>query len=131
MSEEQEIFDRVITHLFNQGEQSLDCGGGCRYRGPRGLKCAVGVDIPDEMYSEDMETYGISALLKYADDWNLKFPESIPNNLDLYKQLQTLHDFGGYWLSTKSMQRGIAKWFGNYFPDLDLTYVKTLKFKDR
>lgn len=52
----QELFDRVAVHLLRQGERSF-CfdSGGCMYRGPRGLKCAIGILIPDDKYSVSLE----------------------------------------------------------------------------
>lgn len=49
----QEIFDTVARHLLTQKEK---CGEGalCNYR-RGGLKCAVGVLIPDELYSSAIE----------------------------------------------------------------------------
>lgn len=60
----QELFDRVADHLLKQGERSCvdEVAHGdelpkpqCRYRGPNGLKCAVGALITDEAYSPDIE----------------------------------------------------------------------------
>jgi hypothetical protein len=50
----QETFDKVCVHLLTQLQKSvfLDSNGSmaCAYRGPNGLKCAVGCLIPDELY---------------------------------------------------------------------------------
>jgi len=52
----QEIFDTVAEHLLKQGKQSKAPGDkGCRYRGPDGTKCAVGVLIPDADYRKWMD----------------------------------------------------------------------------
>ncbi len=52
----QEIFDRVASHLLIQKEHSVDVSGDmCLYRGMNGIKCAVGVLIPDEVYSPSFE----------------------------------------------------------------------------
>lgn len=53
----QEIFDRVARHLLTQGRKSRSGGGdaACKYRGPRGLKCALGCLIPDVLYSKVIE----------------------------------------------------------------------------
>jgi hypothetical protein len=58
---QQEIFDKVATHLITQGKQSLRDDGEwedkfCAYRGPDGTMCAAGCLIPDEEYNEDFET---------------------------------------------------------------------------
>lgn len=57
----QEIFDTVRTHLLAQGAQSADASSNCMYRGPEGLRCAVGCLIPDASYDEDMEHNSISS----------------------------------------------------------------------
>jgi hypothetical protein len=54
----QQIFDKVSRHLLKQGTRSTD-ELQCVYRGPGGLKCAIGVLIPDEAYDPKME--GVSA----------------------------------------------------------------------
>lgn len=53
---DQELFDKVARHLLTQGRKSVDGNGSlCRYRGCGGLKCAIGVLIPDELYSPELE----------------------------------------------------------------------------
>ena len=52
----QEAFTRIITHLRKQGAKSIDSGGSCRYRDPvTKRRCAIGVLITDEFYSEAIE----------------------------------------------------------------------------
>lgn len=49
----QEAFDKVCAHIKAQGHPSVS-GGICLYRnGPD--KCAIGVLIPDDEYSADLE----------------------------------------------------------------------------
>jgi hypothetical protein len=57
---EQELFNRVKTHLLNQGERAdsdVQNAGidECVYHAPSGLKCAVGCLITDEVYRPTME----------------------------------------------------------------------------
>lgn len=53
---EQEIFDTVVEHLMKQGKRSIVPGETtCVYRGPDGLKCAVGVLIADDEYDPEIE----------------------------------------------------------------------------
>lgn len=54
MITKQEIFDTVVRHLWAQGEQAIDRGV-CQYRAPGGLKCAVGILIPDDKYDPKMD----------------------------------------------------------------------------
>lgn len=59
----QELFDKAVTGILKQGGPSVDsdCMNGCVYRGPHGLRCAIGHLIEDETLLE--ETCGISNLL--------------------------------------------------------------------
>jgi hypothetical protein len=50
-----EVFDRVREHLLSQMKQSIDEEGDCKYRGPDGLKCAIGCLIPDDVYTQELE----------------------------------------------------------------------------
>jgi hypothetical protein len=61
----QEVFNKVVTHLREQGEMSgyeAPPGVVCLYRN-NGKKCAIGALISDEEYSEAFErqsVYGLS-----------------------------------------------------------------------
>lgn len=85
----QETFDIVVAHLRRQGQKSKLKTGKikCLYRGPRGLKCAAGCLIPDELYSPEMEgkTW-----------WQLttKYPQlnELGHDLRLVDVLQATHD---------------------------------------
>lgn len=50
----QKIFNTVVPQLLKQNEKSM-AGGMCRYRGPNGLKCAVGFLIKDQFYHKVLE----------------------------------------------------------------------------
>jgi hypothetical protein len=61
----QEIFDKVAKHLLTQNAPATVVYDGpdgdvlhCVYRSPAGLKCAVGVLIPDELYHPGIEGSG-------------------------------------------------------------------------
>ena len=85
----QQIFDTVATHLSDQGEQSLNKGGDCMYRGPKGLKCAVGRLIPDDIYVTGMEGRKVSALVVefIVPDFFM-----VDDNQVVLEQLQSVHD---------------------------------------
>jgi len=51
----QEVFDIVVNHLFTQGRPAYDGVQGCMYRTHDGLRCAVGVLIPDNLYDPEFE----------------------------------------------------------------------------
>lgn len=85
----QEIFDTVAKHLLTQNARSVGSyfeTGGCRYRGPNGLKCAVGCLIPDELYDPEMEGHGSTFLV-------MNYPELGFHGVSrLLSHLQSIHD---------------------------------------
>lgn len=84
-----EIFETVKTHLLSQNAKSEDKDThSCKYRGPGSLKCAVGVLIPNEMYSEMMEGFGVNALVSEFPSLPAMFKE----NVVLLRALQRVHD---------------------------------------
>ena len=87
----QEVFDKVYRHLLTQKAKSnkFDSDGEeyCMYRGPNGLKCAVGCLIADEEYSEKFEGVTISHLLQH----NTALSKYKIHRL-LLKDLQCIHD---------------------------------------
>ena len=113
----QEIFDTVARHLFTQGERAGivldddaddDSGRGffsCRYRAPGGAKCAVGVLIPDEAYSFNMEERGIADVYYF---FSAVLPVWMGDNVKLLASLQSVHDDFSYWESTGSMREALT-----------------------
>lgn len=92
----QEIFDKVVDHLFTQGEPAMGTNTlSCLYRGENGQMCAVGCLIPDDLYDVYMEGYGVGDLL---DTYTL--PDLV-GNYTLLSRLQRLHDLS-YSSSTYS-----------------------------
>ncbi len=59
----QEIFDTVAKHLLTQNRQSVTLICTCLYRGPEGLKCAIGCLIPDELYKPAIERHPVFSLI--------------------------------------------------------------------
>ena len=86
--QQQEVFDIVVKHLFTQRRQSMT-GGYCAYRGDAGTKCAVGVLIPDDVYTEDMEEKCVDELRHQYHD---VLPQFIMDNHSLLQSLQNVHD---------------------------------------
>jgi hypothetical protein len=114
----QEIFDKVKAHLLEQGCRSVDPpvhgAAWCKYRGPRGLKCAIGALIPDEVYDPRMEMKSIGELV-----WSKQFGEvfkDFRNDLDFLRQLQEVHDEGpdgdGFKLHCEIELQRVATAFG-------------------
>lgn len=87
----QEIFDKVAGHLLQQNAKSLDNTGMCTYRGENGLKCAVGILIPDGEYSPNMEALTVNKLLE-TDLLSADLKEVMQKHSRLLKWLQMIHD---------------------------------------
>lgn len=99
----QQIFDTVLTRLREQGQPSIKINGtdipSCLYRGPNGLKCAVGWLIPDNAYHSKFEigVGGDSGVvtLSEGDDFAAALSAGgvdVHEHLDLLSGLQMVHD---------------------------------------
>jgi hypothetical protein len=86
----QEIFNTVRTHLLTQGCHSRAGGGGCRYRGDEGTKCAIGCLIPDYMYDSGFEGWSVGPLVSTHPRMAELFGPEPP--LLLLDRLQAVHD---------------------------------------
>lgn len=95
MMTEQQIFNRVVNHLLNQGEKSTRQKDGiCAYRGKNGLQCALGCLIDDKWYSVQYEGKSIGQLVS-ALAGNEAMPGVDLNSegtVDLLEALQHVHD---------------------------------------
>lgn len=92
----QEVFNTVAHHLLTQKKKSFvemnDCVR-CMYRGPDGLKCAVGILIPDDMYDPKLEHKSVVELIE---DFGFDFLGAIVDvrsGSTFLLDLQELHDF--------------------------------------
>jgi hypothetical protein len=81
----QEAFDKVVRHLLTQIERSVGPDGRCLYRGPRGLRCAVGCLIPEDQYLWDFEGYD-------SDHVAQRVPALSGVSIFLLTALQRVHD---------------------------------------
>jgi hypothetical protein len=109
MKTAQETFDTVVTHLagmtrpsaaimkFGMNNTKLNC----YYRSPEGEKCAIGVLIDDDEYTDKIETVPAVALPnKYVSHKLVKFIENYAYNdnmLGLLNALQEAHDDINSW----------------------------------
>ena len=89
----QEVFDKCLAHLREQGEKSRDDRRGCLYRGPNGLMCAVGCLIDDEHYDAAFEGQGAEGCLivQEAIEKSLKCKIG-HDDLVLLSEMQSIHD---------------------------------------
>lgn len=78
-----EVIDYVEDFLLKQGEPSFLAFEGCLYRHPKGLKCAAGCLIPDNLYDSSMEGKSTRRL-----------PFDFRPHTKLISDLQTIHDRG-------------------------------------
>lgn len=102
----QEIYDTVVRHLYEQGHQALTKEAGiCAYRTARGDKCAVGVLIPDNLYVPKMEGRACDSLLNKFPALKAMFPDH--DALPLLENLQSVHDFENNWDSNGLSGLGI------------------------
>jgi len=115
MPTQQETFDIIVAHLRRQGCRAgvkSDYGNiRCCYRTPDGLKCAVGILIPDDRYEPDMEG------LVLRDNRKLKalVVDELGHSLYLCDRMQMNHD-GDAVDNWEAGFRGVAH-------DFDLIYT--------
>ena len=57
----QELFDKVVSHLLEQGQPALSRTYRCAYRGTEGRQCAVGCLITDNNYAPFLEGCGVAS----------------------------------------------------------------------
>ena len=101
---QQEIFDKVATHLIAQGKQSLcywrSTELDCAYRGDDGTMCAAGCLIPDDEYSPAFEGMPWDSIWKEVPSFaNASFEDH-----DLIGSLQTVHDDEWSWNSPETLK---------------------------
>lgn len=105
---DQEAFTKMRDHLLEQkvrsGTRASRSTYTCLYRGPNGLKCAVGCLIPDSEYLDKFEGKSASDLVE------LELPSLKDLDKDLLDRVQIMHDrCDSDW---EEELRAIAKEFG-------------------
>jgi hypothetical protein len=110
MTMKQEAFNTVAIALRKQRVASYSPSSGCVYRGPNGLKCAVGHLIPDSQYKKEMENVGASHLLIKYDIPALKSGDD--NFVELLDDMQSAHDscLADYGGSESTIRNGLKAW---------------------
>lgn len=79
----QELFDQVVLAVVKQGRASVTEQGMCMYRGPGGLKCAVGHVLRDDELQLDEEGFTVLGL---------PLPKRLKPHRGLLRELQLAHD---------------------------------------
>ena len=95
----QQFYDMIVSHLRQQNARSVldDLYGAnpCAYRGLNNMKCAVGIIIPDEIYTRSMESKTVSQLIR-NNGIGYDIPEELLLELDQHRKLlstlQSIHD---------------------------------------
>ena len=113
----QEIFDTAARGIIGQGGPSVVLGGACLYRGPNGRKCAAGWLLPDDEWSEEINSAWVGDVPYFEGH----------KHLSLIFRLQVAHDgrpkddaeFFGPW---REEMLGIAKAY-----DLSPAILETIK----
>jgi hypothetical protein len=88
----QDVFNKIWDYFIVNKNPKAGDNNTCYYRGPGGIKCFVGVLIPDDMYSPDMENKSAGEMLE-------KFPalmkhlDASGSDLFFLKILQDIHDY--------------------------------------
>lgn len=89
MTTAQELFDRVVTALAEQGGPATDANGSCWYRmnfsNGDCWKCAAGHELLDEHYSSGLEGQPFRRIAS-------AFSEGAQANVSLMIRLQAAHD---------------------------------------
>lgn len=88
----QAIFNKVARHLLRQGKASKNSLQDCLYRGPDGLKCAIGALIPDKVYKPEWECNDPAHWGMSADDLTRTIPQYVGDDGNFATELQALHD---------------------------------------
>ena len=90
----QKFFEQAVTHCLMQGKVSQTASS-CAYRGPNGLKCAIGACITDEAYRPEhgwKNTAQPEVLeMLVASGWS---SDMVYNNKVLLSAMQDIHDSG-------------------------------------
>jgi hypothetical protein len=122
----QEIFDKAFLGVIAQGKKSARYNAqgqyiGCRYRGPDGLKCAIGMLVDDETATHWDIFGGVHDVAKEFVLAGDPLPEWMTEeNMEFLELIQSAHDdptgdfVHGFILRMKS----VAKHFGLSVPEI-------------
>lgn len=92
--DKQEIFNKAFLGLKAQGfNQSITDTKKCLYRGPDGMKCAIGHIIPDELYKKNWDVKSKTVDFLPNTLWKKLGIDWLSNNMyQFLMALQRIHD---------------------------------------
>ena len=100
----EKLIEKIETDF--KGKSVGEDGRTCLYRGKQGTKCAVGLFIPDELYSLKMEHRSVNSLLNEFD----LLKTYMPLYNDSMDNLQFIHDNS----SKGNCKQEMIDWVNNY-----------------
>ena len=88
----QRAFTEMMRGLWKQGKPAIGSQGECRYR-MSGLKCAVGMLIPDENYRPIMEGMAVADIMAKLHDYTSDDKFTLyEQEWDFLRDVQATHD---------------------------------------
>lgn len=87
----QQMFSKVAKHLLKQNKVCKKRVGDCLYRGPKGMKCAIGALIPNKLYQKEFEDIGdLETIIDHIPTIHKLFGGR--KHLKFLQDLQEIHD---------------------------------------
>ena len=121
----QEMFDTAYLMIIQQGQKS-NTPNGCKYRGPSGLKCAIGHMIPDDL-AKAWDDRTNSSITQIRATPKYPIPDFLKENRKLAADIQSAHDLADDYTSSdfvrtfKRRMAQVAKDYKLTIPDLETT----------
>lgn len=91
----------VVTHPLN--------GEVCKYRGPNGKKCAIGMFIPDSKYKKSMDKGGGQGVESLIEDYP-KIADILPLDREGCSEFQSVHDGLDDLYSVEEQKQALIFW---------------------
>jgi len=88
----QELFSAAYLATMKQGMASSISNGLCRYRGPNGLKCAIGHLVEDDDLAHAMDEANDAAIDTLVKNRFPGLPEEFVEHVFLLRTTQIAHD---------------------------------------
>ena len=138
--EQQAIFDKVVRHLYKQGQPAMAHAKNsttiCAYRNSKGQTCAVGCLIPKNLYTPEIENCSVAGIgdkthqlrdilrtvgvLADSDDSNSRTVELLGKLQFAHDNAPTMADTGRFILADLHRQLlNVAERFGLDTAELD------------